>query len=111
MLRRDTLKWRVLVELAGQDRPMTVRELFDALDVTLPEALHAAVDGLYYDTSYLKREWPVKADGWSHDWDNPTYTVTWEGQEALRRLDAPPLPDTVTMPRTRAKTKRRWWPW
>jgi hypothetical protein len=102
---------RVLVELAGQNRAMTLKELFEATDL-IPETLHPALDDLCFGTArYVKRSYDNLPDSYLTNWDSPLFTITWEGQEMLRRLDEPPKVDTVVFPRTRAG-KRRWYlPW
>lgn len=105
-IKRGTVAHRVLVELAGQNREMTIRQLFDALngldpvDYT-PEQLHTAITDLAYGgTSYVKNTYNA-IEG--------SYRLTWEGTELLRRLDNQPT-DTAPMPRTRAQEpKKRWW--
>ena len=52
----------------------------------------------------IRRVTPTLPDGWT-DWDRPTYAVNWEGQEALRRVDA----ETTRPMRAVAKPRKRWW--
>lgn len=81
---KGSLEYRVLVELAGQARPMTARELFDVLDSRCtPEDLHLAL----YDLGDRVKHGYVQKQGWLTDFDKPTYAISWEGEEALRRAD------------------------
>lgn len=98
-LRRDTPEYRVLVELAGQARAMTLKELFDETGIS-PEKLHDVARDLYYATNYLRIDWR-RADTYNVPGDL-VYSITWEGQEALRRLDE--LPESAG-----PHKKRRWW--
>lgn len=104
-LRRDTPGYRVLVELAGQARPMTVKELFEATEIS-PEKLHSLISGdLYLYVRY------VVGYGYSRGGDS-YYEITWEGQEALRRADAVKPPSPAPVERVpwlaRPVTMRRW---
>lgn len=81
-IRHGTAEWRVLVEFAGQDRAMTVRELYDELGgVYTPERLHEAVRELRWGpTAYV--ETVYQGLGLER-----AYCATWEGRELLRRLE------------------------
>ncbi len=83
-LQRGTAEYRVLVELAGQGRRMTIKQLFEATGLA-PETLHEVTEvtrDLWY-ADYVERKYDFGNAG-----APPMLAVTWEGQEALRRLDA-----------------------
>lgn len=99
MIRKGSAGHRVLVELAGQNRDMTVKELFEATDLS-PETVHRTITDLGYgNTPYVKLSYNYGPGGADRYW------ITWEGQELLRRLDAP-APPVIVSP-----MRRHWWSW
>jgi hypothetical protein len=98
-VRRNTPKYRVLVELAGQHRPLTLQELYEATSLapeTLREATAALVFAYYVDIAFYI------GDTWIED---GVYKITWEGEELLRRLDT----EGTRPMRAVTKPKKRWW--
>lgn len=92
VVEKGSLEYRILVELNRHGRLMTARELSDALDSTCaPARLHLALHDL---GDCLRHGQAAGA---------PTWRISWEGVEALRRAD---LDDTRRMRRVSDMT---WW--
>lgn len=82
---------------------MTLRELFEATGLT-PDVLHAETSRLVL-SHYLIPRFERDDRGFFQE----AFTITWEGQEALRRCDTEA---TLRMRRAdlpQPTAKKRWW--
>lgn len=73
---RGSTAWRILVELAGRDAAIAERELCETLNLE-PTAAHETLRDLWLDN---RVDHPPGLD--SERW-----RITWQGQDALRRID------------------------
>jgi predicted transcriptional regulator len=80
-IKRGSVAWRILLEIAGRDEPMKLHELCSELEIE-PSAARDVVRTLYLDDRLAwKRDSqcaPTEDDGW--------YLITWQGQDALQRI-------------------------
>lgn len=90
-IKRDSTEWRILLELEGRAAPVTLRDLCETLGLEPGDAANAMTNLWLGDRT--KRDYSGA--------DSETWRITWQGQDALRRLDEPePQPSAH---------KRHWW--
>ena len=94
--RLSALQERILLELSGQGRAVSLHDLCDVIGAD-PSDCKRAGAGLWLD-DMIKRQY-----GYGDESENPWYSITWIGE---RWLADRPTPDSAPVPATRP---RRWW--
>lgn len=90
-VRRGNPAWRILVELAGRAEPVSLRDLCETAGLE-PTAAADVIDKLWLDSRVEHPERRIGGEWWQ---------ITWQGQDALRRLDE--------QVEHAAAGKRHWW--
>jgi hypothetical protein len=96
-VKRGSLKWRLLIELAGRGQPVKLRDLCETLSLE-PGATRQALTRLGLDELVTLKFHLRDSDRAAEDpgW----WVITWQRQDALRRLDERP---------ESASRRRHWW--
>lgn len=85
-VRRGDIAWRILIELAGRATAVSLRDLCETLGLE-PARAADVIDKLWLDDRVEHPGRRISGEWWQ---------ITWQGRDALRRLDEAPK-------------RRHWW--